>query len=107
MKPQLKLIEQTHDETETNIGFQRINQDTLRLQFGEAHIELKTDGSISFNNTQSSLQLQGDSVILKNTHSEITLDEHGDVILKGKQLKQKSEQHIQLDAKQNIYLNSR
>lgn len=107
MKNQLKLISNQAEPAENNLQFRRINQDTLRLQFGEACIELNSGGTLTFKNSVSCLQLQDDTIKLKTPKNEVTLHGNGDIILQGEQLKQKSAQHIELDAKQNIYLNSR
>ena len=88
------------------IGFEKISQDCLRLMFGETRIELHASGKILFSTPQASIVLEQGMVSLKNSKSTIELNAEGHISIDGQQLRQESREHIRLDARKNIYLNS-
>lgn len=106
MKAKLQLIESKTKTSEPTIGFKQIDDNTLRLQFGDCRIEIKANGHISFANANSSIEISDANISLKNQRGEMLLNADGEIIQQGQQIKQQSRHHIKLDAKQNIYLNS-
>ena len=89
--PKIRIIKKQAIATPNNFMFEKIDDNTVRLQFGMASLEFHSDGNISFKNDKATLSLGADGV----------------VHVQGTEVITKSNKNISLDAKQHIYLNSK
>jgi hypothetical protein len=88
--PKIRIIKKQAISAPQNFMFEKINDNTVRLQFGMASLEFHSDGAICF----------------KNDNAKLSLGSNGVVQVEGVEIINKSNKNISLDAKQHIYLNS-
>lgn len=90
-KPDIRIIKKKTTAAPKNILFEKIDDNTMLLQFGMARLEFHSDGAIFFKNDKSTLSLAANGVVQ----------------LEGVEIINKSQKNIQLEADQNIYFNAK
>ena len=89
--PKIRIIKKQTIAAPQDFMFEKIDENTVRLQFGASSLEFHNDGAICF----------------KNNHASLSLAANGQIKIDGVAIDQHSQKNITLDAKQHIYLNSK
>tara|TARA_R110000868_G_scaffold380784_4_gene647051 strand:+ start:43962 stop:44267 length:306 start_codon:yes stop_codon:yes gene_type:complete len=85
------LIEAENEKNEIpDFKFEQVGKDRLQLRFGACCLELNSDGTMSF----------------RNTESEMKLLANGDVKVVGNNIHQKSKRDMYIESKHELHINS-